>query len=119
MILHTQSFVTHRYYYNVKYWPNIGMAMIKAAAETTEEAENETGKERGQGVKRQWGSQASQSSRYEETGTTAGWTTPRKKGWAAKGFERCLKEDSEEDGEQGQDSWTSRKYGKGKGGKRY
>eukprot|EP00972_Heterocapsa_arctica_P057146 8432597-Heterocapsa_arctica.AAC.1 len=49
MILHTQNFVTHKYYYNVKYWPNIGIAMIKAAPETEEEAESETRKERGQG----------------------------------------------------------------------
>eukprot|EP00972_Heterocapsa_arctica_P090921 13414039-Heterocapsa_arctica.AAC.1 len=94
------------------------MAMIKAAAESEEEPGSDTRKERGHGAKRQWGAQASQSSNYVEPGGAAGWITPKKQGWAAKGFED-LKDDSEEDGEQEQDSWTARKKGKGKGGKKY
>eukprot|EP00972_Heterocapsa_arctica_P076620 11303537-Heterocapsa_arctica.AAC.1 len=33
MILHMQNFVTKKFCYNIKYWPGIGMAMIRAATE--------------------------------------------------------------------------------------
>ncbi len=115
MILHTQHFVTNKFFYNVKCWPNIGMIMIKVAMEDEEETENEAKKEQEYGRKRQW---APQSSQQEKPSSSRGWTTPKKTGWAAKGYENLLKEDSDEDVGKGQDSWTGRKYGKGTGGRR-
>eukprot|EP00972_Heterocapsa_arctica_P031854 4693358-Heterocapsa_arctica.AAC.1 len=42
MILHTKNVSTGRCSYNVKYWPILRMAMIKATTENEEEAENDT-----------------------------------------------------------------------------
>eukprot|EP00972_Heterocapsa_arctica_P021191 3119514-Heterocapsa_arctica.AAC.1 len=60
MILHTQNFVTKRYVYNVKYWPNIGMVMIKVAMEDEEKAEDEVDKYQENAKKRLWSEQNDQ-----------------------------------------------------------
>eukprot|EP00972_Heterocapsa_arctica_P049446 7278433-Heterocapsa_arctica.AAC.1 len=44
MILHTKNVNTGKYSYNVMYWPNLGMAMIKAATEKEEDTEIDASK---------------------------------------------------------------------------
>eukprot|EP00972_Heterocapsa_arctica_P055055 8119343-Heterocapsa_arctica.AAC.1 len=71
--------------------------------EDEEEAENEAKKEQECGRKRLW---ASQSSQQEKASSPTGWTTPKKAGWAAEGYEDLLKEDSDGDAGKGQDGWA-------------
>eukprot|EP00972_Heterocapsa_arctica_P001569 225752-Heterocapsa_arctica.AAC.1 len=110
------------------------MAMIKAVTECEEEAEIDARKgQRNQQDKdsanmnrhdkrRQWGGQAGQSSQgsqQEGGGSSTAWT-PKRRAWAAKGYEDLLRDDSEEDREQGQGGWGSRwNYDKNKEGKKY
>ena len=81
MILHTQNFVTKQFYYSIKFWPSIGMAMIKA---TTEDEQD--------------------------------WNTPKRKPWAAEGYEGFLS--SDEDAGRTHSQWPTRKYGKNNAGRR-
>eukprot|EP00972_Heterocapsa_arctica_P054779 8074447-Heterocapsa_arctica.AAC.1 len=89
------------------------MAMIRAATEDEEEERRENIKEQDQPGQRQWSAQHSQQ---EKPSSSREWSTPKRKAWAAKGFEGML--DSDEDAGKGQGHWTGRKYGKGKGGRR-